>query len=279
MPADKEIFELSGNIKLEFSPASHRYRVSVDGQKFGHVPSVTTILNVLAKHSLIPWAVRCCCDYVENNFRALIEKDSFTADDVLKIIQKARTAHDVVREEAAEIGTNVHDFLAAWWKSEVDHGPTPTLPEDEKVQNCVNAAFAWFKDHELKPVGIEEALYSRQHKFCGRADWIGYIDGQLSVLDFKSTKAIYPELALQCTAYGQAQFEMTGEKPETRWGLRLDKHDGSFEARKYPPDTFDADFDSFRCCLTIYERFKHLRRKEKPEPSPDVDKQDFLAEL
>lgn len=269
MPSQKEIFELySGSVKLEYTDSTHRYRASINGEKFQHTPSVTTILNVLNKPALVEWGVRCACNDIEDNMRALFAGGSFTEQQILNIITRGRTAHDRVREEAAEIGTNVHDWLAGYWKSD---RAVSTMPEEERTRKCINAALDWFAEHDLKPVAVEEPLYSKELNICGRPDWIGYVDGELSVLDYKSTKQIYPELALQCTAYGQIFYEMGVDKPETRWGLRLDKETGEFEARRYPPETFDLDWDSFKCCFTIYDRMKHLRRKPK--------KEDVLAEL
>lgn len=276
MPPEKETFELyGGKVRLEYTDKSHRYRASVEGGKLEHCPSVTTILNVLAKPALVEWAVKCACNYVDNNLKELVAGDSFSVSDVFKIIEKARTAHDVVREEAAEIGTNVHDWLAGYWHEVMFNGSSSQtyLPQEEKASKCVQAAFNWFNEHDLKPVSVEEPQYSLIHKFCGRPDWIGCIDGQLSVLDYKSTKQIYPELCLQETAYAKMHEEMTGNLPATRWGLRLDKESGQFEARCYKPDTFERDWKTFEACFLLYDTMKHLRRKPKEE------KTDFLAEL
>lgn len=280
---DKQEFKLyNGEVVLTFAEKSHRYKVSDSGSKPEHCPSVTTILNVLAKPALVEWGVKCACNYVEDNLKLLISGDSFSVQDVFKIVEQARTAHDRTRQEAADIGTNVHDLLATWWKSrqELNGGQyinSLTLPADDpKVVNCIHAALGWFSKHEVKPLRVEEAQYSRILKICGRPDFIGHIDGQLSVLDYKSTKFIYPEVALQMTAYAMMHAEEFGELPATRWALRLDKTDGSFEDRKYGPETFDLDRETFSCCFKLYDRLKHLRRVPKREKT---DEQDFLAAL
>lgn len=270
---EEEFLLYDGRVKLLYRDSSHRYRVSVDGVKPESCPSVTTILNVLAKPALISWAVKCACNYVEDNLRLLVAGDTFSVQQVFDVINKARTAHDVAREDAAEVGTNVHEFLAAYWKGYVT-GVCPPVPEEERTRKCVTAALDWFQEHDLRPLVIEEPQYSRLHKFCGRPDWIGYIDGTLSTLDYKSTKAIYPELCLQLTAYSKMHEEMTGKMPATRYGLRLDKQTGEFEDKCYPPETLPEDWDTFLACFKIYDRLKHLRRK------PKEDKQeDWLAEV
>ncbi len=267
----KEEFSLyNSEVQLRFNPSSHRYDVSDNGSKFTQVSSVTTILNVLAKPALVSWGVKCACNYVEENLKLLISGNSFSVQDAFKIVEQARTAHDRTRQEAADIGTNVHDWLAAYWTNE----HCPAMPQDPKEVRCIEAALDWISDHKVKPIRVEEAQYSRLHKICGRPDLIGHIDGRLSVLDYKSTKFIYPEVCLQMTAYAMMHAEEFRELPAHRWALRLDKETGEFEDRCYKPDSFDLDAETFLACFLCYDRLKHLRRKQKPAP-----KQDFLEGL
>lgn len=255
-----------GEVRMLYKDSSHRYRVSVAGSKPVQVPSVTTILNVLNKPALVEWGVRCACDYVYENLQMLFAGNSFSVEQIFKVVQDARTAHDRTRQEAADIGTNVHDWLSRyWWSLQQPFREGPDWPKDEKEQKCIQAALKWFGEHDLKPVRIEEAQYSRLLEICGRPDFIGHIDGQLSVLDYKSTKFIYPEVCLQMTAYAMMHQEEFGQLPAARWALRLDKETGEFEDRKFKPETFDLDQETFRACFLIYDRLKHLRRKEKKD--------------
>jgi hypothetical protein len=275
MPDKQEFSLYNGEVVLTFAEKSHRYKVSDSGEKAVHCPSVTTILNVLNKPALVEWGVKCACNYVEDNLKLLVAGNSFSVEQIFKIVEQARTAHDRTRQEAADIGTSVHDWLSVYWKNGMSSGcwQPQNLPEEQKAKNCVEAALNWFKEHSLTPVKIEDAQYSRKLKICGRPDFIGYIDGTLSVLDYKSTRSIYPEVALQMTAYGYMHEEEFGENPSTRWALRLDKETGEFEARKYEPETFNLDWETFRACFLLYDRLKHLRRVPKKEP------EDFLKGL
>src|SRR5271165_568696 len=117
MPDKQEFSLYNGEVVLTFAEKSHRYKVSDNGSKPEHCPSVTTILNVLAKPALIEWGIRVACDYVYDNLKLLTAGDSLSVQEVFKIVEQARTAHDRVREEAAGIGTSVHDFLSQWWKA------------------------------------------------------------------------------------------------------------------------------------------------------------------
>jgi hypothetical protein len=261
----KEIFELyGGQVRMEYTDSSHRYRVSEEGSKFESRGSVTTVLNVLNKAAIKPWAIKITCNYIEDNLRQLLAGNSFSIDAVFKIITEARTAAERAREDAAEVGTNTHDWLRDYWKGYVS-GVCPPMPKEERTVKCVNAALNWFDEHRIEPIAVEEPQYSRLHKICGRPDLIARVDGELAVVDYKSTKFLYPEVALQMCPYAKMHEEMHGQFPSVRWGLRLDKTTGDFEDRRYPPDEFDLDWDSFKCCLTLYERLKHLRRVEKKD--------------
>ena len=260
----KEEFSLyNSEVQLRFNPSSHRYDVSDNGSKFIQVPSVTTILNVLAKPALVSWGVKCACNYVEDNLRLLFAGESFSVEQIFKVVQDARTAHDRTRQEAADIGTEAHDWLRDYWRAIIRKTDIPALPEDPLVRNCTTAVQDWISQHKVVPISIEAPLYSRQYKICGRSDFIGLVDGELSVLDYKSSKFLYPEVALQMSPYAMMYYEEGTEKPETRWGIRMDKLTGEFEDKRYPPATFEADWNTFLAVFKIYDRLKHLRRKEK----------------
>ena len=273
MPDKQEFSLYNSEVILTFAEKSHRYKVSDRGSKPEHCPSVTTILNVLAKPALIEWGIKCACNYVEDNLKLLIQQNSFSEQDVFRIVGQARTAHDRVREEAAEIGTNAHDWLRDYWFAVMRKTDLPDRPTDLKPKRCIENALDFFSMHKMEPVAVEVPLYSREHKICGRVDWIGYIDDEFSVQDYKSSKALYPEVVLQETFYGMMYEEEFKQFPDTRWALRIDKEKDEFEARRHGPETFEQDRETCLAVFKIYDRLKHLRRKPKKE------KEDFLAEL
>lgn len=268
----EESFELyGGRVNLRYRDSSHRYRASVDGSKLAHAANVTTILNVLNKPAIAEWACRMCCDYIEENVRALLARNSFSIDELFRIIQLGRSAHERARIEAADIGTSGHDWLRDYWRAIIRKADTPKRPPEVKPRNCIEGALDFFSQHKMVPLSVEEPVYSIAYNICGRPDWIGWIDDEFSIMDYKSTKKLWPECPIQMTPYAKTYEEMHGLLPKVRWGLRLDKETGDFEPRRYLPEEFDLDWDSFLCCRTLYLRLAHLRRKEKPEP-----KEDFL---
>lgn len=136
------------------------------------VPSVTTILKILAKPALVKWA----------NIMGFKRK---WVDDIL--------------EEKSEIGTAVHYLIETWMKKR------HLIWIDQRVANkylmslYLNQFFTWYKQHEVEMIFMEESLSC---EYCGgTVDFYGIIDGKKTVLDFKTSKGIYSSMFLQLSAY------------------------------------------------------------------------------
>jgi hypothetical protein len=263
-----EVFSLyGGQVELRFKEKTHRTTVIDCGQTI-KPGSVTTILGSLEKHGLVEWGVRCCADYVEKGLNDLFAGSSFSVDAIYKIVAASRQAHNVVRQEAADIGTLAHDWLETHWKSVLGQAEPPVLPaEDGPVRNCIIAAQKWMKEHTFQPLYVERPFYSRKHKFTGKEDLAALVDGRLSIVDYKSSPKLYPEVRWQMAAYGCMYEEEFGQPIVDRWAVRLGKYDGEFEPKKFGQDSFARDVESFLSVLRVYEDLKIIRRKEKPDDS------------
>ena len=271
MPDKQEFSLYNGEVVLSVNEKLHKSRVSELGCKPFGIPHVTTVLNSLAKPAIAPWSIGVCCDYIHDNLKLLLAGNSFSIDAVFKVIEQARQAPEYERQKAADIGTAAHDWLESYWHSVVRKTDCPELPEEGPVRNCVDAALIWIKDHDMKPILFERPFYSRKYKFTGKEDFVGLVDGELAIIDYKSSKAIYPETALQTAAYAKMYEEEFGTPVARRWALKLGKFDGKVEPKPYPPSTLELDYETFLAVFKIYDRLKHLRRKPK--------KEDYLAEL
>jgi len=168
------------------------------------VPSVTTVLGVLAKPALIHWAWECGCQ----------------GEDYRK-----------VRGAAAQVGTIAHYLIMCHLK-----GIEPELgeyaPEDVSLaENCVLSYFEWEKGHSMEPVLVEQPLVHEQMEYGGTIDCLAMLDGSLTLIDFKTGKAIYREMVYQLAAYMRL-LEENGYKPEAARILRIGRtEDENFEDR------------------------------------------------
>lgn len=231
----------NGEIELSFDEANHRY--SVNGSI---VPGVTTPLGIINKEWMGPWVAKMCGEYVADNLKPGASLDEIEIQDFIKSMKGSWRRKSAT---AAAIGTMVHE-----WAEKHAKGLKPAMPVNPKIRNGVEAYLDWLKQHEIVFRANERRIYSRQYRYAGTVDAIGYVDGQLSVIDFKTSSGIYPEMAWQTAAYQHALQEEFGKPFERRWIIRFDKEGGGFESEAF--DNFDADFEVFRTALSLWRQVK-----------------------
>lgn len=176
-------------------------------------PSVTSILNVLDKAFLTPWAVRLSLDVVRKELEQRQVGDGkgsipTTKEWVENLLAQASAAPDAVRNSSAAFGIRAHAAIDAIIRGE----PMPAdLAGDTEIAPVVEGFRRWYASSGivLCPAG-DMAVYSRTYRYAGAADCLGYrpSTGALVVLDFKTSNSIHGSYALQLAAYAHAVREM-----------------------------------------------------------------------
>ena len=237
---------LVGNDTIYFDDERHRFW-KVEGGKKVNISSVTTFTGVIDKSSaLIGWAIKLARVYLQDrlaNGAQITELD----------IHDACKQHTVRKQEAADIGTQIHALVEKWIKGEEFE-----IPEDDRVRNGFDAFLKFQKEHRAKWIDSEKIVYSPTHNYAGILDAVGEIDGKLVLVDFKSSNGLYPEYSFQAAGYQIAYEEMTGKKIDHRLIIRFGKDDGEFEAKLY--DDNESDKAGFLACLTLKNRLKQLEK-------------------
>jgi len=176
---------------LKFYPASHRYKL--DG---AWVPGVTTILGKgIAKPFLVDWAAREVAKFAADNLEILNALDDTDARyDLLK------TAHNRHRDKTAVRGTDIHAIA-----EELLHGREAEIPEH--LAGYVEGYVRFLDQWQPTPVITERPCASRANWYAGTPDAIVTLpDGERLLMDWKTGKNVYGEVALQLAAYRNAEF-------------------------------------------------------------------------
>lgn len=190
---------------LRFSESAHRYWL--DGKP---VPGVTTILGRgIPKPALPYWAAKSVAEYVVENpdgVRALWEMGRGPAVAALKAVPWQK------RDEAAVRGTDVHALAEA-----IINGGEVEVPDHLLAH--VEGYVAWLDAWQVEPILTEQAVGHRAMHYAGTLDAIvtfgrGPWAGATALLDWKTSKSVYGETALQTAAYAKAEF----------YGLDGDEH-------------------------------------------------------
>lgn len=239
-----------GTIKLDFHPKRHTYTVTdVPTMAVRAVPSVTQILRVIDKSGpLTQWAANATSDYIRAAIRPGVRYDELQIE---QITEQARRNFHTVSRSAKTVGQLAHEWIEAHLRASLYSTPALPLPVNEQARKAIQAASAWIGEH-FKPLGMEHRLYSREHDYAGTLDVVGEVDGQLAVVDWKTSKALYEEMPLQAAAYAQAWAEMHDVRVPDRWVIRLDKETGEFEPVRFPRETFRHDLRGFLAAKELH---------------------------
>jgi hypothetical protein len=193
------------------------------------VPGATTVLQVLNKPALVPWANRLGLQGIDCN---------------------------KYRDEKAEIGTLAHYFIECELKGEKPDTSDFTPNQVDQAENSLIKFYDWMKEHKLEPIFSEKQLVSEIYRYGGTVDCYGKLDGKFELMDFKTSSGIFPEMIIQLSAYKQLLEENGYPVDEVRI-LRIGRDDQEgFEERK--ETNLDKYFELFKNCLNIYHIKKEL---------------------
>ncbi len=166
------------------------------------------------------------------------------------------------RDKAADAGTLAHRMVEGWI-----HGQTPALDGvDKEVERKAVRAFGafidWSHQSKLEITHTEVPLVSQIHRYGGTIDGVS-IKGKRCILDWKASKAIYPDHLIQVAAYGKLWEENYPDDPiEDGYHIvRFDKESGGF-THKWEPE-LEIGWKGFLCLRALYDIEKELKRRAK----------------
>ena len=162
------------------------------------VPSVTTVLKLTNKEALVQWAANLTAHY------AATQTDMILTRSVPDAVRGLQYHYKSFRDERAEVGTAVHEFI------EADMNGTWDYPEiwDREVAECVEQYVAWKGQHVVEPLMVETTLWSETHGYAGTVDFIGLIDGEMWLVDAKTSRNTWAEHEYQISALERADFAL-----------------------------------------------------------------------
>jgi hypothetical protein len=163
-------------------------------------------------------------------------------------------------KKACDAGTFAHAMVEADLKKQEFKFPEDT-PTDilGKAETAYLAWLEWRDIVDFKVLDSEKPLVSEKHKYGGTLD-IAAVKKKTSIVDLKTSNAIYPDHLCQISAYGQLWNEHYPDNPiDAYYLLRLGKEDGSFHYNYWPslPEAWEA----FQCALKLHELHKVLKKK------------------
>jgi hypothetical protein len=224
------------------------------------LPSVTTVLDVIAKPALGPWYAKEERRFFETAMLEVLSRPGARDPEyVLTAVAEAVTgvkAADRERQRAATIGTAVHAGIEWHLRRALgeDPGPEPQLPD--AAAWAVESWKDWAASVDLEPLAVERTIYCLDCGYAGTLDLYARVKCVPSVLDWKTGRAIYPEAFLQNVAYRHAARRLG--MPSTQ-GLivRLPKllDDPAWEVMPVP---LTLELPDFLAALQLWRWQRHM---------------------
>lgn len=187
------------------------------GQK---VPSVTTVIGRFKDSGgLIKWAYRQGTEHENLRGRGLPAPANLY--DVVQVAATAGSiAHDLIEQHiiTGEVQVEVLDG----WKSADEK-------TQDKARNCYRQYQRWRKQTNITIDRTETGGVSELYQYGGTFDGLGRnAEGELVLIDWKTSNAVYGDYLIQLAAYDQINFEKTGERVKEFHLLRMAKLSADF---------------------------------------------------
>jgi hypothetical protein len=155
-----------------------------------------------------------------------------------------RIPHDVL-EHKRQIGVALDALIELDLKDDL-------LEEsiDPALEGYVKAWRLFRREKNFVPIELQRPVYSKTFRFAGTPDAWGSLDGHAALIDWKTTYAMHPAVALQTAAYERAGHESTAGWPRNmrRYGVQF-KPDGTYNIVPYENK---QDWGTFLSLLSVW---------------------------
>lgn len=194
------------------------------------VPSVTTVLSILAKPALIKWA--------HGLGLKGIDMDGYV-------------------DELAGIGTLAHRMILDHLRGNQTDTAAYSPQQTDLAENCFLKYLEWERQHDVEPLIVETPLVSAEYRFGGTPDFVGQVDGQLCLMDFKTGKGIYEDYWYQLGGYSLLLSDALKPSCYRILNIGRDESERFVEEQR---EMIDAELEIFLHALAIY-RLKQKKGK------------------
>jgi hypothetical protein len=199
------------------------------------VPGATTVLGVMGKSSLTGWANRLGLEGIDSN---------------------------KYRDEMADIGSCAHYLVECQLKGETPDLQHFTAYQIKRAQHAFANWESWRKGKRIEPELIEGRLVSEKYRYGGTVDLYGLVDGERTLIDFKTSENIYLEHRVQTTSYVRLLIE-NGRPVRKAIVIRLGRGiDDTLEVHYLGQEILPLYWKLFEHCLDIYELQKAIKKGE-----------------
>lgn len=231
-------------------------------------PSVTTVLKQVNKPGLHQWIADQTAAYAVMNVSYLMQAHEevawrrvrfYWSGKPKEVASELRTYHEGVRDDAAEMGTGIHEFIEADVDEFSSHPPIDT----DELWEMSEAWREWFEQHEVYIHGTEFTMVNDTHGWAGTADgdWtikclhepdefglycLGETVGpHRTLVDVKSSRHTWAEHGYQLAGLANGEVMMVEATSDTPGAQKVTKTENGAKVTTYWTETAPPAWEKF----------------------------------
>lgn len=251
--------------------SDHQYSFS----GIGPFRSVTTFLDIIHKQALYEWSKRIVAEIAVGQYDQLGQMIREHGADAAISWLKGLPGYQ--RDAAAKLGTSVHLLANMLGASE---SAVAGFQIAEGTQPYLDAFRGFLGRYGASNIiSSEKAVISFSEAYAGTYDMLLKLNGELWLVDIKTSKGLYPETGLQLAAYGHAEYIILPNDPVRypmphvdRYGvlhLRPDAYEIGYRFVEY--QVRDTDYRAFLAARDLWFWRKEGRFKDTETVPTPVD--------
>jgi len=171
---------------------------------------------------------------------------------------------DIIKRRAGKEGTQVHMAVESLLKGEEvewlnEYGKAKY---NQRVWEMINKFYDFWTTYKPELIHLEEFVYSDEHQYAGTADLVCKLDGEVWLLDVKTSNSLHKSHELQLASYAIAMKECKGleiDRTGIIW-LKSQKRKNSPKQGVYqgkgwelkPIDNIEENFELFKLIYRLY---------------------------
>ena len=228
------------------------------------MPSVTTILQVIAKPALVKWAentakaatINAAADlYIDLGKMANNAPQMTRAAYVASLESRLGKQRATEREsaKATEIGSQAHALVEWDVRKRLGQIVGPRPAATQAAEWAFMAFEDWANSVNFTPIFTEFTVHSMTHRYAGTTDMLALVDGRRVVVDIKTSRRLYAEHSMQIAAYARALEEMGHGPIDGGLLLRLPKVESDPGFEPHDVSDIDALFSAFISVRQVWQ--------------------------
>jgi len=204
----------------------------------------------------------CCYPSVTTKLSAVYPKDPY----LMKWIRQNGMEGEEQFKKSADEGTQVHTII-----DQLLHGEKiESEGLSDKVKKCVQAFIDWYQEVKPEILESEITLFNHVYKYAGTRDLLCRINGELFVVDYKTSNSVHDQHKVQVAAYwgagdmsAKCALLHLGNTTKKKWSFLEFEPQGYWEQYLHFQVTFDLLHPNSKPKVINYPLLFELKFDEK----------------